>query len=80
MAGNPQVRREVVGQILDYASRLWRMPVEAFEQARMRAEPNSLSPLDALGDEEGRIRAALQDNLNAGRLNLVLPVDQLNDD
>jgi hypothetical protein len=80
LAGNPQVRREVIGQILDYASRLWRMPVEAFELAWIRADPNSKSPFDLLGDEEGRIRAALQDNLNAGRLNLVLAVDQLNDD
>ena len=30
LAANRQVRREVIGQVLDYASRLWRMPVEAF--------------------------------------------------
>jgi len=33
LASNRQVRREVVGQVLDYASRLWRMPVQTFEAA-----------------------------------------------
>jgi hypothetical protein len=79
LAGNPQVRREVVGQVLDYASRLWRMPVDEFERTWSRAEPKNPALFDALSDDEGRARAALQENLNAGRFNLVLAVDQLND-
>ncbi|WP_431245325.1 hypothetical protein [Leifsonia xyli] len=80
LAANPQVRREVIGQVLDYASRIWRMDVDAFEQTWKRAEKNERSPFEQLNDDSGRIRAALQDNLTAGRFNLVLAVDDLNFD
>ncbi|MDP2286987.1 MAG: hypothetical protein Q8M73_00260 [Actinomycetota bacterium] len=80
LASNAEVRREVIGQVLDYAARLWRMPVQEFERAWINADPNSQSPFTVLGDDDGRIRTALQDNLHAGRLNLVLAVDHLNDD
>ncbi|RAN76316.1 hypothetical protein B5P43_23635 [Bacillus sp. SRB_336] len=35
LAANPEVSREVIGQILDYASRMWRM--DEFERAGRRA-------------------------------------------
>lgn len=80
LASNPQVRREVIGQVLDYASRLWQMPIDEFERLWRRADREGRSPFTELDDDEGRIRSAVQDNLNAGRMNLVLAVDQLNDD
>jgi hypothetical protein len=80
LASNPQIRREVIGQVLDYASRLWRMSVDDFERRWKRADAAGLSPFEQLGDDEGRIRAAVQDNLNASRLKMVLAVDRLNDD
>lgn len=79
LASNPQVRREIIGQLLDYASRLWKMSTEEFEELWMKAEKSTLPPLSLLDDSEGRIRSALQANLNQGRVNLVLAVDQLND-
>jgi hypothetical protein len=39
LASNPQIRREVVGQVLDYASRLWRMPIEEFESRWSERNP-----------------------------------------
>lgn len=79
LASNPQVRREIIGQLLDYASRLWKMNTEEFETLWMKAEKTTQSPLALLDDSEGRIRSALQENLNAGKVNLVLAVDHLND-
>jgi hypothetical protein len=79
LAANPQVRREVIGQILDYASRMWRMDIEEFEQ-RWKQANSGLSPFEALGDVNGTTRAAVAENLKAGRFNLVLAVDGLNDD
>ena len=79
LAANPQVRREIIGQLLDYASRLWKMSTEEFESLWMKAEKSTQSPLSLLDDTEGRIRSALQSNLNAGKVNLVLAVDQLNE-
>ena len=80
LAANPQVRREVIGQVLDYASRLWRMSVTEFETAWTKAAHDHQSPFVALGDSEGRVRAAVEANLAIGRFNLVLAVDRLNDD
>jgi hypothetical protein len=48
---NPQVRREIVGQVLDYASRLWGMRVEEFEAVWRRAARTDVSPLSAFDDE-----------------------------
>lgn len=79
LAANPQVRREIIGQLLDYASQLWKMDTDQFETIWMRAEKSSQSPFAVLDDSEGRIRAALQNNLNSGRVNLVLAVDYLNE-
>ena len=31
LASNYQIRREIVGQTLDYASRLWQMSIDSFE-------------------------------------------------
>lgn len=74
LAANPQVRREVVAQALDYASRLWRMSIEEFEQAWTLAaghEPFADAP---------ELRPVVAENLRAARLTLVLAVDAINDE
>ncbi|WP_422935802.1 hypothetical protein [Sinomonas sp. P47F7] len=78
LASNREVRREVIGQILDYASRIWKMSADEFEQAWNRAGEGS--PFEALGDADGRIRAALEANLESARFTIVLAVDGINDD
>lgn len=78
LAANPQVRREVIGQVLDYASRLWKMPVDAFET--QWAVRTGESPFTSLGDDEGGIRRAVEANLAAARFRIVLAVDAINDD
>lgn len=77
---NPEVRRKVVGQVLDYASRLAEMTVEQFERSWMNADSQSRSPFAQLDDTDGRIRAAVQENLRESRFNLVLAVDAINPD
>lgn len=80
LASNSQIRREIVGQTLDYASRMWQMSIESFEERWRRAERSGQSLLVALDDSEGRIREAVAENLSLGRFNLVLAVDRINDD
>lgn len=78
LASNREVRREIIGQVLDYASRIWRMSVDEFERAWVNTgEP---SPFSTLGDDDGSIRAAVQDNLESARFKIVLAVDGINDD
>jgi hypothetical protein len=77
---NPQIRREIVGQVLDYASRLWGMRVDEFEARWRRAAKTESSPLSAFDDAGTYTRERLAENLQAGRMRLVLAVDQVNDD
>lgn len=72
---NPEVRRKVVGQALDYAGRLWEMPLEAFQTEWARHD-GAGDLADHLG-ETGL--ANLADALTQGRFRLVLAVDTLNE-
>ncbi|WP_342372589.1 hypothetical protein PCC79_17110 [Propioniciclava soli] len=79
LRANAEVRRTIVGQVLDYASRLWQMDVEQFEQRWIRADAGR-SPFDRLHDDDSELRSRVAANLAAARFNLVLAVDALNDD
>ncbi|MDM7990707.1 hypothetical protein [Arthrobacter sp. zg-Y877] len=76
LASNPQIRREIVGQMFDYASRLWKMGIEDFD-ARWQ-DRTSQSPFPA--DDDGvRLREAVARNLEQGRFRIVLAVDAINE-
>lgn len=77
---NPQIRREIVGQVLDYASRLWGTSVDQFETAWRRASRSDVSPLAGFDDDGSDTRERLAVNLELGRMRLVLAVDKVNDD
>lgn len=77
LAANPGIRREVIEQVLDDASRIWEMPIDAFEDrwiARTGASPFT-------GDADGlQLRENFALCLAASRFTLVLAVDQINGD
>ena len=76
LASNPQIRREIVGQMFDYASRLWKMDVDDFA-ARWRSRTNS--PLFADENDDGNsVRESLGMNLQKGNFRIVLAVDAIN--
>lgn len=79
LRANAEVRRTVVGQVLDYASRLWQMDVDQFQQRWMHAD-SGRSPFDRLDDTDNEVRYRVAANLADARFNLVLAVDALNDD
>ena len=82
LRANPEIRREVVGQVLAYAGGLWRMKYDDFAATfARRAGGKSLltavsevadSPLD---DEE--FRQALTQRLESGAFRLVITVDEI---
>lgn len=74
LAANPQIRREIVGQMFDYAARLWKLNIDEFD-ARWRVATGM--SLLASGDEG--LREALARNLHHGRFRIVLAVDAIND-
>lgn len=72
-----QSRREIVGQALDYAGRLWQLPLGEF-RARFAAKAGGLDPVDALDLDTERV-GVLESALALGRFRLVLALDVLND-
>lgn len=78
LASNAEIRRKIVGQVLDYAARLWRMELDDFD-TRWRARANGRSVLESLAEDNDSVEA-LQANLREGRFTLVLAVDLINED
>lgn len=76
LASNPQIRREIVGQLFDYASCFWKMDIVDFIDSWNKRADN-VEALDRLAQfESWRSRLAL--NLDEGRFRLVLAVDRIN--
>jgi hypothetical protein len=76
LASNPQIRREVVGQMFDYASRLWKMDIDEFAT---QWQARTSRPLDLDDAPEGlSLRDSLASNLKEGRFRIVLAVDRIN--
>ncbi|NOJ59993.1 hypothetical protein [Arthrobacter sp. 260] len=76
LASNPQIRREIVGQLFDYASGFFNMPIDEFEsrwKSRMGTSLEaSISPIWT------GLRDAVEKNLQSGRFSVVLAVDAIN--
>ncbi|EMY33857.1 hypothetical protein D477_012860 [Arthrobacter crystallopoietes BAB-32] len=76
LASNPQIRREIIGQLFDYASCFWKMDVNDF-LAKWRNRGSDL--LADLDDEKAEVlREAVARNLADGRFRLVLAADEIN--
>ena len=73
---NSESRREILGQILDYASALWQMPLETFagQWAKCSGQPLKAT----LGEKADSILESVGKYLEAGQFNLVLAVDEIN--
>jgi hypothetical protein len=94
---NPDIKRRLIGQLIEYAAALWGMSFEDFDalwQALVRPgmmndaewERRRRPPLEediastVGGDplfERGAFRAAVEENLRAGRFTLVVAVDSI---
>ncbi|MDQ1249107.1 MAG: hypothetical protein QG597_3481, partial [Actinomycetota bacterium] len=73
-----QVRREVIGQVLDYSSRIWSMSIDDFE-TRWRARTGE-SAFEVFGVDASAVRSGVESALRDGSFTLVLAVDAINDD
>jgi hypothetical protein len=81
LVANPEIRREVVGQVLAYAGGLWRMTYENFAATFSRCAGTSLtSAVAALQDgtfEESEFRDAVAQRLETGEFQLIITVDEI---
>jgi hypothetical protein len=84
LAKNPEIRRKVIGQILEYAASLWQMSYEDLDLRVQRHFGHPLADLMAQvvspdeWDEE-LFRQAVSENLKSGRFILIIAVDEINE-
>jgi hypothetical protein len=76
LAKNPEVRREVLGQIIEYAASLSRMDFEEFHQ---RWKDRDGVDLTAIETAKGPLSLAVTGNLETARFTLLLAVDAINE-
>lgn len=89
---NPEIKRKVVGQLLEYASEVWRLSYDDFDARFRRATRGPSGELGAPVEEQmrtktadpewrpGAFRKAVTENLEAGHFHLVFAVDEITDE
>ena len=86
LRSNPEIRRQVVGQVLAYAAGLWRGDLTSFENAWRSRDAGTRSLVHAVlgeehtDDEADALRDACSDALRDGRFALVLAVDEITEE
>ena len=84
LASNPEIRRKVLGQVMEYAAFLWNMPYEDFDQFFVRRENETLLAL--MGKKSGadwaaeEFRGQVAKNLKSGTFHLIIAVDRMNNE
>jgi hypothetical protein len=76
LAKNPEVRRKILGQIIDYAASLSRLDFEEFHQ---RWIDRGGIDLTAIETAKGPLSLAVTSNLETARFTLLLAVDEINE-
>lgn len=86
LGSNREERREVVAQVLEYASALWKMPLDRFREVFRQQHALGADPFDLLEGlappeaDEWDVAEALRVaelNLNYGRFRLIVAVDHV---
>jgi hypothetical protein len=87
LRANPEIRRQVIGQILAYASSAHQMPFDTFRRTfEARTKRDLVDSMRALAEthsvdfDSDRFIDELRNNLVAGRFHLVVAVDEITDE
>jgi hypothetical protein len=85
LANNPEIKRKVIGQVLEYGANLWGMDYETLDEKVSLRSGKSLADLvhDAAGDpdwDEERFRANIKASLEKGNFILIIVVDAINEE
>ena len=81
LARNGEIRRKVIGQVLEYAAFLWGMSFDDLDRFFLKSEKKSL--LELLADKDAAIdkdqlRQSVEGNLASGKFQLIIAVDTIN--
>jgi len=76
LARNPEVRRKIIGQIIDYAASISKLSFEEFHQ---RWRDRGGSDLTSVETAKGPLSLGVTTNLEGARFTLLLAVDEINE-
>jgi len=84
LASNPEIKRKVIGQILEYAAYLWQMSYEQVDRRVQELKGKSLAELisESIAGEwdEESFRNGVKQSLENGSFILVIVVDEINEE
>lgn len=83
LAKNSEIRRKVIGQVLEYAAFLWGFSYSDFNQLFEDREGKTLADLLAMRKQDldrDALQQAVIKNLEDGRFHLLIAVDEMNDE
>lgn len=84
LAANPEIKRKVIGQILEYAAYLWQMSYEQIDSRIQQLKGKSLAELVAesiAGEwDEELFRDGVKQSLESGSFILIIVVDEINEE
>ena len=84
LATNREIRREVIGQVLEYAAHLWQKTFDWFDQLFVARRSKSLKELLAEAFSEDvtyeAFCKAIAENLKSGNFYLLIAVDEMKDE
>ncbi|MCJ7630805.1 hypothetical protein MUP77_00155, partial [Candidatus Bathyarchaeota archaeon] len=84
LAANPEIKRKVIGQILEYAAYLWKMSYEQVDNRIQQLKGKSLAELIAesiAGEwDEELFRDGVRQTLENGSFILIIVVDEINEE
>jgi len=84
LATNPEIKRKVIGQILEYAAYLWQMSYEELDSRVQKLKGKSLSELveeSVAGEwDEERFRNGVRQSLDSGSFILIIVADEINEE
>lgn len=81
LARNGEIRRKVIGQVLEYAAYLWGMSFEDFDRFFLMRERKSLLELLCEKDptiDKDQLKQNVQEHLASGKFQLIIAVDTIN--
>jgi hypothetical protein len=83
LARNDEVRRKVIGQVLEYAAYLWQMSFEEFDSLFIKRGGRPVLDLLESGNQRivrEEVRNAIAHNLSSGAFQLFIAVDEMNEE
>jgi hypothetical protein len=85
LVANPEIKRKVIAQVLEYGAYLWGMSYEELNTLVINRTNKNLAELvgEAAGDpewDEEEFRSSVEENLRRGAFILIIAVDEMNDE